>query len=327
MKTKTMLSLVLAGAILLAGAAVMVPLLFDDSVTVAFSDKSNYETLIVAKETGMLEEAGIKPYLVTGGVRAAEALLTGSADMAAMGDGPAVNTIAQNDNVKIVARFIGGEGMHRFIAFTDITEPKQLEGKKVGLQQGSSTHGAFLRWLHANDVNVTGPNSVIIVPMSPTEIPIAMQAGITGERQIHAMAGSEPWAINTERRCGSAVHEIGNSSGQGSTFPITLLATQRVIDRNPEAVQTMIDVLVRSNEFIIDNWDEAMEICFPRTGVANVADQDACSRLQFYVVGFNETDIQSLTMAAEVLVHFGRLSSIPDIANRTDLRFLPDGSG
>ncbi len=327
MRTVTMVSVVMVGVLLLAGGAVLLPLLFDDSVTVAFSDKSNYETLIVAKETGMLDEAGIKPYIVTGGVRAAEAMLTGSADMAAMGDGPAVNTVAQNDNVKIVARFIGGEGMHRFIAFTDIESPKDLEGKKVGLQQGSSTHGAFLRWLHANDVNVTGPNSVKIVPMSPTEIPIAMEAGVNGERQIDAMAGSEPWAINTERRCGSAVHEIGNSSGQGSTFPITLLATQRIIDRNPDAVRTMIDVLVRSNQFILDNWDEAMEICYTRTGVASIADQDACSRLQFYDVGFNETDIQSLTMAAQVLVDFGRLSNIPDIANRTDLSFLPDGGG
>lgn len=321
MRAGSILSIVLVGALLLAGGAVLIPLLTDDTVTVAFSDKSNYETLIVANELGYLDEAGIRPLLVTGGIRAAEALVTGSADMAAMGDGPAVSTISQHDNVKIVARFINGEGMHRFIAYTDIQTPKDLENKSVGLQQGSSTHGAFLRWMQANDVDA---DKVTIVPMVPSDIALAMQSGVNGTRQIHAMAGSEPWAINTERLCGSAVHEIGNSSGQGSTFPITLLATQRVIDNHPDKVREMIDILVRSNEFILENWDEAMEICYVKTGVANAEEQSRCSAIQGYDVGFNETDIQSLEMAAQVLVDFGRLTSIPNISLHTDLRFLPE---
>lgn len=321
MKAIQIFSLVLVGALLLAGVAVVLPLLNDDTVTVAFSEKSNFETLIIAKETGMLEEAGIKPLVVTGGIRAAEALVTGSADMAAMGDGPAISTISKDNGAMIVARFINGEGMHRFIAHTDILEPKDLEGKKVGLQQGSSTHGAFLRWMDANGVD---SSKVILVPMDPINIPLAMQSGVSGQDQngIVAMVGSEPWAIATERLCGSAVHEIGNSSGQGTTFPMVLLASQRIMERNPAAVSAMIEILMRSNQFIIDNWSEAMDICASRTGVADAAEQEMCSLLQNYEVGFNGSDLQSLEMAAEVMLEFGRISSLPDIPSRIDLRFL-----
>ncbi len=324
MNTKTMVGIVMVGMLLVAGAAVLIPLLNEDRVTVAFTDKSNYETLIIAKEKGWLEEAGIRHLHVMGGVGAMEAINTGSADMAATGDGPAVNALSRNDNVKIVARFIGGEGMHRFIAHTDIQEPADLGGKKVGLQWGSSTHGAFLRWLADNDVQVNGANEnnaskVTIVPLSPNLLHTAMNSG-----QIDAMAGSEPWAINTERVMGTAVHEIGNSSGQGSTFPITLFATQRIIDRNPDAVQTMIDILVRSNQFIMDNWDDAMQTLYPFTGVANATEQDACSRLQFFEVGFNETDIQSLLIAAEMR---GIDLTASRINERTELRFLPGVEG
>ncbi len=314
-------SLVLVGALLLAGVAVVLPMIEDDTVTVAFSDKSNYETLIIAKETGMLEDAGIRPLLVTGGIRAAEALVTGSADMAAMGDGPAVSTIAKDNGAMIVARFINGEGMHRFIAHTDISEPKELEGNKVGLQQGSSSHGAFLRWMDANGVD---PDKVTIVPMDPKNIPLAMQIGVSGPDRdgIVAMAGSEPWAIATERECGSAVYEIGNSSGQGTTFPMVLVASQRIMDRNPAAVSDMIGILVKSNQFIIDNWSEAMEICASRTGAGNVTEQESCSLLQNYEVGFDESDLQSLEMAAQVMLEFGRISALPDISSHIDKRFL-----
>ncbi len=320
MKTKTMLSLVVVGLLVVSGLAVLLPMVSDDSVTVAFTDKSNYETLIIAKEKGWLDEAGIRHLHVMGGVGAMEALTTGSADMAATGDGPAVNVLSKNENVKIVARFIGGEGMHRFIAHSDIKSPQDLEGKKVGLQVGSSTHGAFMAWLDDNGVD---RDKVTIAHQPPNQLHHSMRNG-----DIDAMAGSEPWAINTERMAGKTsgmdVHEIGNSSGQGSTFPITLFATQRIIDRNPEAVQTMVDILDRSNQFILDSWDEAMELIYPYTGVENATEQDACSRLQFYEVGFDETDVQSLLIAAErrnIELTEERLLA------GTDLRFLPGGNG
>lgn len=296
---------------LLAGMVV----LHDDRVKIAFSEKCNYEALIIADELGMLEEAGFRSKIVTGGILAAEALVTGSADMAVMGDGPAVQVITKDNGAMIVARFCGAEGMHRFIANTSIEAPKDLEGKKVGLQQSSSTHGAFLRWAEAEGVDISKVN---IVNMNPMEIPMAMKSG-----ELDAMAGSEPWAIKTEKLCGNDVYEIGNSSGQDSTFPIVLLASQRIIQNNPDAVREMVKILERSNQYINENWNDAMAICASRTGLSD-DEQNRCSSLQFFEVGFNETDEKSIRVAAEMLLEFNMILAVPDVMSRVDLSFLPE---
>ncbi|HUT27711.1 MAG TPA: ABC transporter substrate-binding protein [Methanomassiliicoccales archaeon] len=287
----------------------------DMDITIAYSEKVNYETLIVANEEGMFADHGlnVSTKLVTGGILAAEALITGSADLAAMGDAPAVQVITKVTGAKIVARFIGAAGMHRIIAWNLILEPKDLEGKKVGLQETSSSHGAFLQWCEVNGVNA---DNITIVPMAPSNIPEAMAF-----HQIDAMVGSEPWAVNTENLCGDDVHELGNSSGLGSTFPIVLVASEKALNDRPEAIKAVVKALDQSNQFIMENWDDAMEICASRTGLS-IADQSRCSAMQFFEVGFNETDVLSMNMTAQVLLDFGKITALPDVMAHVELSFL-----
>jgi ABC-type nitrate/sulfonate/bicarbonate transport system substrate-binding protein len=286
------------------------------SVSVAYSEKVNYETLMVANANGYFRDEGadVDVKLVTGGIEAATALITGAVDLAAMGDAPAVQLISQDQGAKIVARLVGGKGMHRFIAWNDIQEPKDLEGKKLGIQQTSSTHGAFLQWAEANDVNV---NNITFLYLNPRDIPLAMQS-----RQIDAMGGSEPWAVNTENLCGDDVHELGNSSGLGSTFPIVLVASERALDDKPEAIKAVLKALDRGNEFIKSNWTEALEICAGRTGLT-MDDQSRCSGFQFYELGFNGTDVESMNMTARSMMDFGKISQMPDVMAHVDLTLMP----
>ncbi len=286
-------------------------------ITIAYSEKVNYESLMVASDEGMFDAQGLNvtAKIVTGGIQAAEALITGSTDLAAMGDAPAVQLMTKGTGAKIVARFIGGPGMHRFIAYDDIMEPSDLEGMKIGVQQSSSTHGALLQWCEANDVNA---DNITFVFMNPIDIPIAMST-----RQIDAMAGSEPWAVNTENLCGDDVHELGNSSELGSTFPIVLVASQKALEDKAEGIEKVLKALEQANQFIIDNWDEAMLDCADHTGLS-AEDQSNCSAVQFYEVGFNSTDVQSMTMTAMALLEFGKITEMPVIMDHADLSFLPE---
>lgn len=288
----------------------------ENDISIAYSEKVNYETLMVANEKGFFQEQGVNvsARLVTGGIEAAEALLTGAVDLAAMGDAPAVQLISNNDDVRIVARLVGGAGVHRFIAWDDIDEPKHLEGMKVGLQQTSSTHGAFLQWCAANQVNV---DNITFIYLNPRDLPLAMQT-----RQIDAMGGSEPWAVNTETLCGDAVHEIGNSSELGSTFPIVLVASEKALAEKGEAIRAVLNALDRGNQFILEHWDQAMEICAERTGLS-LGSQSRCSAFQFYQIGFNGTDVLSMNMTAQSLLDFGKITELPEIMGHVDLSYLP----
>ena len=302
----------------LGAAFLLMPSSEDETaLTVAYSEKMNYETLMVAVDEGMFEDQGLNvtTAIVTGGIQAAEALLTGSADVAAMGDGPAVQVITKDTGAKIIARIAGGSGLHRFIANENITEPEDLEGKKVGVQQSSTSHAAFLQWCEANDVNV---DDITFIYMNPSYLAEAMQAG-----EIDAMVGSEPWAVNTENLCGNSVHEIGNSSELGSTFPIVIVASEKALTERSEALTKLLKALDQANDFINQNWDDAMDICASHTGLS-VDDQSNCSRLQFFELGFNSTDVQSITMTAMVLLEFGKIDHMPVIMDHVDVSMLPE---
>ena len=183
------------------------------------------------------------------------------------------------------------------------------------MQQSSSSHGAFLQWCDANDVNT---DDVTFVYLNPSYLAEAMYSG-----EIDAMVGSEPWAINTENLCGDRVHELGNSSGLGSSFPIVLVASQKALSEKGAALTRLLDSLDRANKYINDDWEEAMAICASHTGLS-VEDQSKGSGLQLFELGFNSTDVQSMTMTAMGLLDFGKITAVPVIMDHVDLSYLPE---
>ncbi len=318
---KKQLAVVLVIVVIIAAVSVAILIMPSEEdemdLTVAYSEKMNYETLMVANDKGYFDEVGLNvtPAIVTGGIQAAEAIVTGSADVAAMGDAPAMQLISKGIGAKIIGRIAGAEGMHRIISDANLTVPEDLEGKKVGMQQSSSSHGAFLQWCDANDVNI---DNVTFMYINPSYLAEAMYSG-----EIDAMVGSEPWAINTENLCGDDVHELGNSSGLGSSFPIVLVASQKALAEKGEALGRLLEALDMANDHIKDDWNDSMAICASHTGLT-VDDQSKGSGLQFFELGFNATDVQSMTMTAMGLMDFGKIDSVPMIMDHVDLSYLPD---
>ncbi len=318
---KKLLAIVLVVVVVIAAIGVAFLLMPSEEdemdLTVVYSEKMNYETLMVANDKGYFDDVGLNvtPAIVTGGIQAAEAIVTGSADVAAMGDAPAVQLITKGIGAKIIGRIAGAEGMHRIISDVNISAPEDLNGKKVGMQQSSSSHGAFLQWCEANDVNT---DNVTFRYLNPSYLAEAMYSG-----EIDAMVGSEPWAINTENLCGDSVHELGNSSGLGSSFPIVLVASQKALAEKGEALSRLMKALDLANDHINDDWNDSMAICASHTGLS-VEDQSKGSGLQFFELGFNATDVQSMTMTAMGLMDFGKITAVPVIMDHVDLSHLPE---
>ncbi|MEM0449611.1 MAG: ABC transporter substrate-binding protein [Methanomassiliicoccales archaeon] len=278
-------------------------------LVLTYSNKFNYEPFIVAVEKGYFidENLNITTMVVSGGIQSAEAIITGSADVGAMGDAPAIILLDRNPSARILCRYSGGEGLHRYIAQDYITQPKDLEGRKVGIQMGSSTHGSFLQWMKKNDVNMS---KVTLVPMNPSDMPNAMNT-----KQIDAMAGSEPWPTNVERLCGGSVHQIGDSSGLGNTFPLLFMASGKALEEKPEAIKAAMRALQRAIDFINQNYNESVDICSRKIGLS-IEDTRRSMQKQFFAIGFDDTDLQSLEQTAEFLLENGRISAIPEFTSR-----------
>ena len=146
-------------------------------LTLVFPNKVNYETFIIAKHLGYFQKTGndLKIITVNSGINAAEALALGSADIAAMGDGPAVILMSQDKKISVVSRYAKGERIHRLISDTAIQTAKDLSGKRIGIQIGSSTHAAFLGWIEKQGVSI---DDITIIPMNPLNMPEAMKSPI-----------------------------------------------------------------------------------------------------------------------------------------------------
>ena len=291
------------------GAAPSIPL------RVTYSNKVDYEPLMVAVDQGFFRDEGleVKPLLVTGGIESAEALATGAADVAAMGDAPAVISVSKYPRNKIVCAYGGGSQRHRLMASTGIRTPQDLEGKRLGIQLGSSTHGCFLAWAKANGLEVS---RVEVLSLRPAEIPLAMDTG-----QLDAMAGSEPWATHTETLCGPRVHELATFKGHMGTSPMVLVASRRTLETKPEAVAMLIRALRRAVDWVNANHPRTAAICAPLTGLS-LRDQERCTYTLTWELRWTPDDAQSLALTAQFLLDHGKIATLPDLAGAVDTQFI-----
>lgn len=286
------------------------------TLRVTYSNKVDYEPVLVAVNKGFFRDEGltVKPLIVTGGIESAEALATGAADVAAMGDAPAVISISRFPQHPVVCAYGGGSQRHRLVASTDLVSPNDLEGKRLGVQLGSSTHGCLLAWAKANGVAI---DRVTIVNLKPSEIPLAMRTG-----QLDAMAGSEPWATNTQKQCGAKVHELATFRGQMGTSPMVILVSKRTLEQKPEAVTRFVRALGRAVKWVNANHARTAAICAPLTGLS-LQDQERCTYTLTWELRWRPEDAESLTQAAQFLLDQGKITALPDVAAAFDARFLP----
>ena len=287
---------------------------------VTYSNKVDYEPLMVAVDKGFFRDEGlvVKPLIVTGGIESAEALATGAADIAAMGDAPAVISVSRYPVNRIVCAYGGGSQRHRLIASAAVRTPADLVGRRLGLQLGSSTHGCFLAWAKANGLD---PAHVEVINLKPSEIPMAMAAG-----QLDAMAGSEPWATNTEKQCGKAVHELAHFGGHMGTPLLVLIASGRLLESRPEAVTKVIRAVGRAVAWMQAHPERAAAICAPLTGLS-LQDQRRCTATLTWGLRWEPADAEALAMMAGFLMAHGKIATLPDLAAAVDTRPLRESQG
>jgi len=282
----------------------------------AYGAKIHYAPQIIALKKGYFASEGleVEAKIVQAGIQAAEAMTSGSADAAVMGDAPAIIAVASGMPLKIVASYGGGEKMHRLIAAANsgIRKPEDLVGKRVAVQMGSSTHGAFLLFLSKHKVDAKG---VKLVPLDPSDMPEAMLAG-----QIDAGVGSEPWPSNIEERVKGS-YEVATLSGLGNNFPLVMLVTDRYAKERPEAVVAALRATQKAVNFMHQHPDQAAALISETTGVPAVKEQKVMQTLAWGVVLDNAT-INSLKQTADFLYKQGKIQRLPDWIKVLDRSFV-----
>ena len=288
------------------------------ALRLAYGKKIHYAPQIIALKQGYFIDAGlaIDAKAVQAGIQAAEALTSGSADAAVMGDAPAIIAAASGMPVKIIASYGGGERMHRLIAGpkSGIKTPAGLKGKRVGIQMGSSTHGAFLLFLNKNGLST---DDLKLVPLDPSDMPEAMLAN-----QIDAGVGSEPWPSNIEERVKGSF-EVATLAGLGNTYPLVMLVTARYAEAHPEAVVAALRATQQAVNLMHTDADRAAGLISEATGVPLERERKIMDTLDWGVV-LDDATINSLKQTADFLYSQGKIQSLPDWDEVVDRSFISE---
>ncbi len=283
----------------------------------AYGKKIQYAPQIIAAELHFFKDEGllIQPLILSTGPQAAEALITGAADAAAMGDAPAVFAAASGLPIKIVAAYGASEHMHRIVAAagSGIHSAPDLKGKRVAIQFGTSTYGAFLLFCRKHEIEKT---DITLINLSPTDMPAAMQSG-----QIDVAVGSEPWPSNIEETVAGS-YPVTSLSGLGNEYPHVMVITGKLITQNPEAVTALLRALNRAIDMINQQPQQAAAIIARVTGVPVRRELKSMQTIH-WKLRLDASIRSSLLQTSDLLKQQNKLPMSTDISSAIDETFLP----
>ena len=285
------------------------------TIRICYPNKAQYAPFIIARETGAWKKSGLEVreiVLAGGGIHAAESLIAGGADIAAMGDVPALITLGRNENFHILSSYMYSEKMHRIVVSgaSGIDAAGDLKGKKIAVQTGTSTHGGLLLYLRQQGIDA---KDILWVPIPPQHFPEAVQSG-----EVDAIAGSEPWPQNVLDKNPTA-YQLTDFSGLGNSFPHVILVSNDFLKAHPQEVATFLQVIAESIAMLREKPQEAAVIIAGSTG-RTWQKEFAANAEMVWELSLDQRVEKSLIQTAGFLVAEGKLKKMPDIAGAMEKR-------
>jgi NitT/TauT family transport system substrate-binding protein len=253
---RVMLKSVLAAAL---AATIAVPALAQvekKNVTIATASLGlPYLPLVLANKLGYFKEEGVTVEIAafSGGSKALEALIGGSADVVSGAYSHTINLATKGEKLKsflVQVRYPGlaiGVGKQKA---AQVKSVKDLKGMKIGVSApGSSTHMIVNYALTKEGIK---PDEVSIIGVGTSAA--AVQALKSG--QIDAIINSDPVMAMLEEG-GDAVilHDLRTEAGTtklfGSAYPEAgFYAKADFIAKNPNTIQALTNAAVRAEQWI-----------------------------------------------------------------------------
>lgn len=275
----------------------------------AYTAKVQYAPQILAFRNNWFEAKGIRFVPVdlgmSAGIAAAEALVSGSADAAVMGDAPAIIALASSFPCRLVCAYGGGENMHSLIVSekSGIRKIEDLAGKRVGAHFGSSAHGGLELFLNRHGL----AGAVTLVNTPQKNLIEALASG-----SVDAILASEPApSLALEKAPGS--RKLTTLAGLGNEYPLMLVVSEKFAREYPEAVAGLVEGTRKGVDFINRDRAAAAAELAKATGIAPRVEERSLGNLT-WKVAMDKRIVDSLVQTAEFLHRTGRLKNVPDIA-------------
>ncbi len=283
------------------------PLLLSSSLAFAAPLQFAYQNRIVdalsiiAVEQGFFQAEGlaIVPVFLSSGAATAEALHTGSVDIATMGDTAALTSVSKGKNIRIFMSHGQGEHRHRIMvsAGSSLRDIQQLRGKRIGVKKGTSTHGGLLALFEKNGIDV---KDVTVVDLDPD---LAVEALFSST--IDAIVASEPTPSLAE---GRGARQLATLGGLANSYPVFMLTRKELLNSRAVDMHKFVRALQRAERFMKQNPSKALLVISKKTGLPLAMTKSAVKRHAFSASMDKATRI-SLQKTADFLLKERRLKA------------------
>ena len=271
----------------------------------------------VADSEGIFDKHGIRPMLKIHeiGFQALLAVGAGEADTSIQSESPTIVNIAKGIDAVIIATIARGPQTYKAVARREISGPKDLVGKRIGVTMGSGGEFFLVRYLKKHSINT---KAVTIQNAGPPELTAMLYKG-----EVDAVFTWEPFGrkILSLERASERLAQF--ATGKDYYDPSYLLTVGRKFtEDNPEAIKSLLTALAESNTFISKNPEKAVQIA-QRT--LRTTRAEATASLNDYVTVapiLDKDTIEALTDISLWLKDGDRIKSIPDWNKIVEPKFL-----
>lgn len=297
-------------------------------LSLAYLNKAGYETVITADNQGFFKDCGVDIELqpVSGsGQQSVEALLAGSADIAATGQGPVANAIGQhgedivvlcgtncNTDSQIIVAGPAMTGDMQIVAYDkDAKNEADVKASfeaaaaalqhpiRLGVQQGATTESALRSWLKKMDISVNefgteGEGTVTLIDVKANTLPTVLATGT----DIDMMAASQPYP-DTAIASVEGAYRVGSNADTNSYDVACYITTKEIFEEKEDSIKAFIEGLKATTDYLSDeaNTDAAIDACAESMG----ADREtvvAAFKVADWKTTMSDTMITSIAKAA-----------------------------
>lgn len=268
---------------------------------------------IIAEEKGFFKEEGldVENKLMTGPDENASLVAGGDAKICFGSMYNNISVAANGIKVKVVSPLVNAAGTQSVVARKglEITAPKDLEGKKIGMTNGAGVLIAIRNMCKETGVDA---DKLQFINLGVSDQLAALDRG-----DIDAMAAWEPWVGKAIDHGGTLLFSGTKSNLPGAEgdvhwidFYMTLQITQDYYDENPETVGKLLRALHKATEYINEHPDEAAKIIAKRINI----DEEECLRIMQknkYSMQYDQQFVDGADNMANFMLEMGNIKSVP----------------
>ncbi len=297
----------------------------DDAIVIGYSNWAGWWPWAIAEQEGLFAKNNVNVEMkwFDGYLASMEAFAAGQLDG---------NSQTLNDTISFAADAVNGEvailvndnsaGNDKIIVTEDINTIEDLKGKKVAVEEGVVDDFLLTLALESKGMK---RDDVEIVPLETGAAAAAFASG-----QADAVGAFPPFWLTALKREGSK--ELVSSAEFPGAIPDLLVVSQKLIDKQPEKAQALVNTWFDVLDFMEKNPQKADEIMAARADVNTEELQLFKKGTKIFTIEenleafSNGSNMKHMPFAApqmaEFMVGVGFIPEAPDLSKILDDQFV-----